>query len=203
MVGTGAIARRTARGLQLIGRVHRLPRIDLLYQIGIDVQRTGGESSLGFRLIGTMKLASALLLAAAGFGIFRLLNRDLGDVLEHFASRLHLDPENRLIQELVYRASGIDREHLTLLGAGTFFYAVLEGAEGIGLLLRRRWAEYLTVVATGLLMPLEVYEIAQKPNGLRVAVLVVNVAVLVYLIAKLVQTHRSRAVRNAVSASRT
>jgi uncharacterized membrane protein (DUF2068 family) len=90
-----------------------------------------------------------------------------------------------------------------LLGAGTFFYAVLEGAEGIGLLLRRRWAEYLTVVATGLLMPLEVYEIAQKPNAVRVAVLVVNFGILVYLIAKLVQTHRSRAVRPVVSASRT
>ena len=81
-------------------------------------------------------------------------------------------------------------------------YAVLEGAEGIGLLLHRRWAEYLTVVATGLLMPPEVYEIAQKPNALRVAVLVVNVAILVYLIAKLVQTHRSRAARTVASASR-
>jgi uncharacterized membrane protein (DUF2068 family) len=167
------------------------------------VRRTEEESGLGFRLIGAMKLASALLLAAAGFGIFRLLNRDLGDALEHFAFRLHLDPENRLIHELVYRASAIDRAHLTLLGAGTFFYAVLEGAEGIGLLLRRRWAEYLTVVATGLLMPLEVYEIAQKPNAVRVAVLVVNFGILVYLIAKLVQTHRSRAVRPVVSASRT
>jgi uncharacterized membrane protein (DUF2068 family) len=80
---------------------------------------------------------------------------------------------------------------------------VLEGAEGIGLLLRRRWAEYLTVVATALLMPLEVYEIAQKPNALRVAVLVVNFAILIYVIVKLVQTHRSRAARSLASASRT
>jgi uncharacterized membrane protein (DUF2068 family) len=150
-----------------------------------------------------MKLASAVLLGAAGFGIFRLMNRDLGDALERFVSRLHLDPENRLIHELVYRASGMDRAHLTILGAGTFFYAVLEGAEGIGLLLRRRWAEYLTVVATALLMPLEVYEIAQKPNALRVAVLVVNFAILIYVIVKLVQTHRSRAARSLASASRT
>ena len=74
-----------------------------------------------------------------------------------------------------------------MLGVGTFFYAGLEGLEGIGLLLRRRWAEYLTVVATGLLLPLEFYEIARKPTGLRVAVLLANLAVLAYLIVKLIQ----------------
>jgi uncharacterized membrane protein (DUF2068 family) len=150
-----------------------------------------------------MKLGSALLLAAAGFGIFRLMSRDIGNALEQFASRLHLDPENRLVHEVVNRAAGIDRGHLKLLGAGTFFYAVLEGLEGVGLLLRRRWAEYLTVVATGLLMPLEVYEIAQKPNALRVAVLLANLAILIYLIAKLVQAHRARAGGSVLSASRT
>ena len=99
------------------------------------MRRSEKESGLGYRVIGAMKLGSALLLAAAGFGIFRLMSRDLGDALEQFASRLHLDPENRLIHEVVDRAAGIDREHLKLLGAGTFFYAVLEGLEGVGLLL--------------------------------------------------------------------
>lgn len=107
---------------------------------------------MGFRLIGGLKLAGALLLGAAGFGIFRLLNKDLGEALEGFVTRLHLDPDNRLVHEAVYRASGIERAHLKAIGAGTFFYAVLEGLEGVGLLLQKRWAEYLTVVATGLLL---------------------------------------------------
>jgi uncharacterized membrane protein (DUF2068 family) len=156
------------------------------------VRRIEEEKGLGFRIIGAMKLASALLLGVAGFGIFRLMNRDLGEALEHFASRLHLDPENRLVHEVVYRAAGIDRAHLKALGAGTFFYALLEGLEGVGLLLRRRWAEYLTVIATALLLPLEVYEIARKPTALRVAVLLANLAILVYLIVKLIQAHRAR-----------
>ena len=66
--------------------------------------------------------------------------------------------------------------------------------EGIGLLLRRRWAEYLTVVATGLLLPLEVYEIARKPNALRVVVLLANLVIVAYLLVKLGQAHRARAV---------
>jgi uncharacterized membrane protein (DUF2068 family) len=151
------------------------------------------QGTLGFRIIGALKLATALLLGAAGFGIFRLLNKDLGEVVEHFVSRLHLDPENRLVQEAVSRVSGVDRTQLKALGAGTFFYAVLELVEGTGLLLQRHWAEYLTVIATALLLPPEIYEIARKASALRVAVLLVNLAILVYLIIKLWQNHRERA----------
>ena len=53
---------------------------------GIAVRGREGESGLGFRVIGASKLATALVLGAAGFGIFRLMNRDLGEALEHFAS---------------------------------------------------------------------------------------------------------------------
>jgi uncharacterized membrane protein (DUF2068 family) len=150
-----------------------------------------GAGALGFRLIGALKLASGFMLALAGFGIFRLLNRDLGETLQHYASVLHLDPENRLVHEILYRAAGIDRAHLKVLGVGTFFYAGLEGLEGVGLLLHRRWAEYLTVVATGLLLPLEVYEIARKPTAVRILVLAANLAILAYLIDRLRQDHRT------------
>jgi uncharacterized membrane protein (DUF2068 family) len=142
-------------------------------------------------LIGGLKLVTGLLLAAAGFGLFELLDTDLGDLLQRFASRLHLDPENRLIHETIGRVAGIDRAQLKALGVGTLAFAVLELVEGGGLILRRHWAEYLTVVATGLLLPLEIYEIAQKPNPLRVAIFLANVIILAYLIAKLRQERRS------------
>lgn len=154
--------------------------------------RSSKPGDVGFRLIGGLKLVGALLLGAAGCGIFRLLNKDLGEALEGFVTRLHLDPENRLIHEAVSRAAGVERAHLKAMGAGTFFYTVLESLDGVGLLLQKRWAEYLTVVATGLLLPLEVYEIADKPSALRIVVLLGNLAILVYLIVKLVQGRKSR-----------
>ena len=70
----------------------------------------------------------------------------------------------------------------------------------MGLLLRQR-AEYLTVIATGLLLPLEVYEIARRPNALRVAVLLANLAILAYLIVKLIQGHQARGESSDVAAS--
>ena len=148
---------------------------------------TTGQGAFGVRLIGAFKLASALLLGAAGFGIFRMLNQDMGEVVERFVSRLHLDPENLIVHGAITRLSNLDRSHLVAIGAGTFLYALLEAAEGIGLLLRRHWASYLTIIATLLLFIPEGYEIAHKVDAVRIVVFLVNLAVLVYLIWKLKQ----------------
>ena len=151
-------------------------------------RRSGGQ--LGFVVIGVMKMASAVLLTAAGFGLFRLFRGDAAAGLEHAVLRLHLDPENRLIREAVARVSGLDRTHVKAIEIGAFLYALLHLIEGTGLLLRKRWAEYFTVVITGSLLPLELYEVARKPTALRVGVMAVNVAVVVYLLVKLRQQHR-------------
>jgi uncharacterized membrane protein (DUF2068 family) len=81
-------------------------------------------------------------------------------------------------------------EHLFTLQASTLHwiaaaaaaYAVLEGAEAIGLWRQERWAEYLTFVATTLLLPLEVYELSERVSPLKIVALVVNLAVVVYLL---------------------
>ena len=110
----------------------------------------------------------------------------MGEALEGFVTRLHLDPRTgSSTRRTPERRASSGRPQ----GArsGTFYYAGLEGLEGVGLLLRKRWAGYLTVVATGLLLPVAVYEIARKPSALRIVVLLGNLAILVYLIVKLVQ----------------
>jgi uncharacterized membrane protein (DUF2068 family) len=155
------------------------------------VERATGRA-LGLEVIGAMKLASGLVLGAAGFGIFRLMDEDWGEALEHLVVRLHLDPDDRLVHGTLTRLAGLDREHLEAIGVGTFFYVLLHLVEGTGLVLRRRWAEYLTVVATGSLLPLEIYEIARKISVVRVGILAVNLGIVAYLIVKLRQQHRPR-----------
>jgi uncharacterized membrane protein (DUF2068 family) len=142
-------------------------------------------SDMGLRVVGGMKLASGLVLAAAGFGIFRMLDRDIGAALDHFLSRLHLDPENRLIHEVLVHVGGLNHSQLRLLGVGTLFYAALHVVEGTGLIFKRLWAGYLTVIASSALLPLELYEIARKCTWVRVSVLAVNVVIVIYLVIKL------------------
>jgi len=72
-------------------------------------------------------------------------------------------------------------QHQTTLALVVIAYALVEGSEGVGLALRRRWAEYLIVIATGLLIPYEVWEVVHKLTLFRLGSLVLNVAIVVYL----------------------
>jgi uncharacterized membrane protein (DUF2068 family) len=71
--------------------------------------------------------------------------------------------------------------HVTVVATAVLLYAALETTEGVGLAKRRRWAEYLTVLATGVLIPFEVAEVVARPTAFRVGALLVNVAIVVYL----------------------
>jgi uncharacterized membrane protein (DUF2068 family) len=157
------------------------------------VSSTPAQGAFGVRIIGAFKLASALLLGAAGFGIFRMMNQDVGEMVGRFVSRMRLDPDNLFVHGMISRLGNLDRSHLAAIGAGTFLYALLELAEGIGLILRRHWASYLTIIATVLLFIPEVYEIAHKVDAVRIVVFLVNLAVLVYLIWRLRQEHQGDA----------
>jgi uncharacterized membrane protein (DUF2068 family) len=75
-------------------------------------------------------------------------------------------------------------QHGTLIKIGFVVsaYALLEGAEAVGLWLLKRWAEYLTFIATTLLLPLEIYELTHTVSPLKILTLIINLAVVVYLL---------------------
>jgi uncharacterized membrane protein (DUF2068 family) len=70
------------------------------------------------------------------------------------------------------------------IGIALLAYALLEAVEAVGLWYGKRWAEYLTFVATTLLLPLEVYEIIHKGTVLKVIGFLINVAVVLYLLLR-------------------
>jgi uncharacterized membrane protein (DUF2068 family) len=142
------------------------------------------ESSKTLLLIGLFKLLKGIALLAIGVGALKLLHRDIAQVVEHWVKILRLDPENRHLQALLARALRINPHKLKELSAGTFIYAALFLTEGTGLLLRRRWAEYFTIVTTGAFIPLEVYELAKHITWIKIALLVLNIAIVVYLVVR-------------------
>ena len=71
---------------------------------------------------------------------------------------------------------------LWLIGLGAAAYALLEGAEAVGLWFQRRWAEYLTFVATTLFLPLEIYELSARITAVRALPLVINFVIVCYLL---------------------
>lgn len=139
----------------------------------------------GLMLIGGFKFVSGLLLVALGIGLFRDAHADLAGQAGRFVAALKLDPENHFLHLVIEKVSGISPGKLRTIGVGTFLYALLYLAEGGGLLLRKPWAEYLTVVATGLFIPLEIYEVAEQANAIRIGLLVLNLAIVAYVVYQL------------------
>ena len=68
-----------------------------------------------------------------------------------------------------------------------FGYAALGLLEGIGLMMEKEWAEYLTALITASFLPLEIYELTHRITWLRVGFFVVNLAVLAYLVFHLIR----------------
>ena len=152
-----------------------------------------GRNALGLKMIGGFKFACGLLLVALGIGLFRGLGDDPGAEAGHIVAALKLDPDSRYIHALISRVSNVTPGQLRALGVGTFLYALLYLVEGGGLLAGKHWAEYLTVVATGLFIPLELYEVGRKPTPIRIALLAINAAIVAYLVYQLRRKDRASA----------
>jgi uncharacterized membrane protein (DUF2068 family) len=134
-------------------------------------------------LIGAFKLAKGLVLLAVGIGALKLLDRQTAAKVYQWANAIRADPGNRYIHKLLGRFSTLNEKTLRELGVGTFFYSGLLLTEGAGLLLRKHWAEYFTLIVTSSFIPLEVYEIVRRASFAKGFVLVLNVAVVVYLVS--------------------
>jgi uncharacterized membrane protein (DUF2068 family) len=137
------------------------------------------------RLIAIFKFFEAALLIALGVGLFRLLHKDIGDVLEHWSKALRLDPGSHYLNLALEKATHVSPVQVKKLGLGSFLYGGLFLAEGTGLWLRKRWGEWLTVIVTSSLVPVEIYEIYRHFSYVKVDVLVINVAIVMYLIYRM------------------
>lgn len=141
-----------------------------------------GSRDIGILLIAIFKLFKAALLLAAGIGLLSLLHKDVASALKNFLSVLHIDHDNHYIHGLVMKLGLASDHQLEAISAGSFFYAALLGTEGVGLLLKKHWAEYFTIIATASFIPLEIYEIVKHVRIGRIIILIVNIAMVVYLI---------------------
>jgi uncharacterized membrane protein (DUF2068 family) len=144
-----------------------------------------GKSNVWLFLIGVFKLVKGLALLIVGFGLLRLVHKDVALVAEHWIEVLRVDPDNRFVHRALLRIFNVTPKQLRELSAGTFLYAAIFLTEGTGLVTRRHWAEYMTLISTGLFIPLEAYEISRHFTMAKLAVTVVNFAIVWYLAARI------------------
>ena len=139
----------------------------------------------GLVAIACFKFFKAFALIALGLGAFRLLDRAVVTHLTDWLLHFSLSTGQEFVDRAVILLSTLTRRRTTALGLGAIAYGSLFGVEGVGLWKGKRWAEYLTVTATSLLIPFEIYELTRRLTVVRVSALAINIAAVVYLVYRL------------------
>jgi uncharacterized membrane protein (DUF2068 family) len=140
--------------------------------------------------IAIYKIAKATLTLAAGIATLHLRHRDLSEMVVHLVHRLNIAPDSHLASWLLAKVLQVNERQLGILGIGFFLYSILYFIEGIGLYLEKSWAEWLIVISSSLLLPLELYELFHRPGWLKVVLLLANIAVIIYLIWRIGRERR-------------
>jgi uncharacterized membrane protein (DUF2068 family) len=149
-----------------------------------ELGRMGGEHDAFIKVIIVERIVKATVLVVLGIGLLVAGRKGWLDLWASYAQdQLNLNVGRNIILQLLLRGLVIVGafNHVTLLAISAIAYAALEATEGVGLAMRRRWAEYLTVIATGILIPYEAYEVIMRPTLFKVGALLLNLAVVGYL----------------------
>jgi len=147
--------------------------------------QTPKERSWTIHIIAGWKLLKGLLLLAVGVKLLTLLDRDVAEWFSDFVARHGIDAENHYVVSIMEKLAGVGNNKLIAFSTGAFLYSGLQFTEGVGLWFEKRWAEVLTVIATSLLVPVEIYEIYERFTWVRVLILIINLFVIWYLATRL------------------
>jgi uncharacterized membrane protein (DUF2068 family) len=138
------------------------------------------------RVVSIYKFVQTGIMAALGLATLRLVRPEVAAGFEQWVQDLPVGYVQHVAERFLSWISGPQSHRVQLLGAALFAYALLFLIEAVGLWWQRRWAEWLTVVATATLIPPEVYECFKHPSVTLFILLAVNCCV-VWLLAKRLQ----------------
>ncbi len=149
------------------------------------------RSAFILRALAIERWVRGLVIVLLGIGVFRLkttqvslqqlFDRDVRS-LKPFFDQIHFNVRDSSTVNAIEKVLNAKPSTLNLIAAGLLGYGLLQIVEGIGLWSLKRWGEYVAVVGTTLFIPLEVYEITEKATWLKITVLVINIAAVLYLL---------------------
>jgi uncharacterized membrane protein (DUF2068 family) len=127
----------------------------------------------------------ALVLLTVGAVLLSRPHADWAGEISHLAQKLGLDPRENWIRKIIEKVRAISPNQDVVFGLIAVAYGALEGAEAYGLWHRRRWGEWLTLVATSLLLAPEIWALSKGASALKLGGLIVNLLVVGYLLWRL------------------
>jgi len=157
-----------------------------------DAQRT----PVGLRGIALFELAKGALALAAVCGLLQLRHTDLHAAMDAFLLRRGIDPERHFTRLFIESVAQATHHHEAQIVGLALAYAAIRFAEGYGLWLGKRWAEWFAVISAGLYLPVEIWHFTHHPTLLTASIILINTAVILYL-ANLLARQRAKHAANA------
>ena len=127
----------------------------------------------------------AVVLLAVGIVLLTHPHTNWGVEITRLAERLGQNPKSNWFKRIIDRISKFPADKTVIFGIAAIAYGVLEAVESYGLWTRRRWGEWLTVVATSMFFIPEIWELTKSASVLKVGALLANIAIVAYLIWRL------------------
>jgi uncharacterized membrane protein (DUF2068 family) len=144
------------------------------------------ELTAGVRLIILDRFIKAVALLVGGVALIVVTETGgIREIAERVQDQLNLDSGRhlwlRLTGLILQRFASLSRATEVAIAIAAILYGLLEVLEGVGLLLRRRWAEYLVLLATCAFLPVEIEELVRRSTVLKTLAFMVNIAIIFYL----------------------
>ena len=139
--------------------------------------------------IGVFKLMKAAVLGPLGVAVLLGVRETIVQSVSLWLRWTGALSGHHLVRTALARLLSLDNHDLREIGAAFIAYAAVFVVEGVGLLRRRRWAEWLTVIVTASFIPFEIYELARRPGAGKVSAIALNAAIVVYLAWRRVRAH--------------
>ena len=144
----------------------------------------------GLRTVAVFEAFKGLLAVLAAGGLFYYIPRDLRYVVVELVGRLHLNAGKSYPNVFLRVVEDASNTQLWLIAALVVVYAAVRLTEAYGLWSGRKWAEWLAAVSGGIYIPLEIYEISRHVTWVRIAALILNVAIVAFMIFALRRRNR-------------
>ncbi|MEB3188528.1 MAG: DUF2127 domain-containing protein [bacterium] len=138
----------------------------------------------GVILIVAFKAFLGLLYVAVGIGAFSLRDRNIEELLLQLVDTISLDRDSHLVESAFKLLPMVTPGLLRNIAIGTLAYGTIEFIQAFGLYYRQLWAEWLIIVFTILLVPVEIYEIVKHATPVKFVVLALNVVIVWYLVKR-------------------
>jgi uncharacterized membrane protein (DUF2068 family) len=125
--------------------------------------------------------AKGALVLMAGFGLFGLMHRDAQSAADLLSRRLHLNPAKEHARIFIELLTDVSSGRLWMLAALALCYSSVRFIEAYGLWRGRPWAKWLAALSGAIYVPFELYELYLGPSRLKLAALILNLAVVAYM----------------------